>query len=95
MCTCAPGAMSSVAKPMIWPNLRIGWPLAIGSTAILWPRMMRAAAVTPCTVTPGSTRVDGDDHVVAALSRSVRGAFFSGLSCMAPPCLEVLLPDDA
>jgi len=46
--------MSSVAKPMIWPNLRTGSPLAIFCTAILWPRMILAVAVTPWAMAPGS-----------------------------------------
>ena len=82
MCTWAPGAMSSVAKPMICPNFSTGWPLAMGSAAILWPRMMRAVAATPWTETPGMTLSTATMMLSRALSRSVRGVFFSGLSCM-------------
>ena len=44
--------MSRLAKPMICPNFRIGSPFAIGTVAILWPRMIRSVAVTCSTVTP-------------------------------------------
>ena len=41
---CSPGAMSVVAKPMIWSNLRIGSPKGIGRVATLWPAGMRWVA---------------------------------------------------
>src|SRR5262249_37344856 len=74
--------MSSVAKPMICPNLTTGCPLAMGCAAILWPRMMRAAAVTPSVVVPGSTLSTATMILSRALSRSVRGSFFSARSGM-------------
>ena len=67
---------------MIWPNLSTGWPLAMGSAAILCPRMMRAVAFTSCTTTSGMTLSIATMMLSRALSRSVRGVFFSGLSCM-------------
>ena len=59
---------------MIWPNLRIGSPSAIGATAILWPFGTRCSAVTPSGSAALLDDVDGDDDIVGvALSRRVRG----------------------
>ena len=70
-CACAhgsPGAMSSVAKPMIWPNFRIGWPLAI----VLRRHLVAAhdARRRRHDALHGDARldaVDRDDHVVARI----------------------------
>src|SRR5262245_56411345 len=67
---------------MICPNLRIGCPLAMACAAILWPRMIRAVAVTPATVAPASTASTATTILSRGLSRSVRGLDFAGLSCM-------------
>ena len=51
---------------MIWPNLRIGWPLEIGTTATLWPFGHPLKSDHP--VGQGDALVDdvdGDDDVVA------------------------------
>lgn len=40
MCTSSPMAMGWVAKPIIWLNLRMGWPCAMGLMASLWPAGM-------------------------------------------------------
>ena len=42
-----PARSACEAKPMIWPNLRIGAPSSIGTTAILWPFGTRWRALTP------------------------------------------------
>ncbi len=67
---------------MICPNFSTGWPLAIGLAAILWPRITLLVALMPCAVTPGITVSMATMMLSLALSRSVRGAFFSGLSCI-------------
>ena len=57
--------VGSVAKPMIWPNFRTGWPLAIAPIAILWPRGMRGRGRDALDGGAGIDGVDRDDHVVA------------------------------
>ena len=67
--------MSCVAKPMTWPNLRIGSPLAIRVIAILWPFITRSSAVTPAGTLPFSMTSMATTTLSAALSLIVRGAF--------------------
>ena len=69
-----------VAKPMIWPNFRTGSPLAIARVAILWPRMTRAAAVTPWRRRRAWTGSIATIRLSLALGRIERGAVFSGLT---------------
>ena len=45
MWTSSPGAMSRLAKPMIWPYFVTASPLRMGRSATLWPRPTRPAAV--------------------------------------------------
>src|SRR3954453_915508 len=53
-CTCWPGAIGTVANPMIWPYRITGSPTAMGLIATLWPEGMRSTVVTPsATTVPG------------------------------------------
>ena len=75
-----------VAKPMIWPNFRTGAPLAIGAGRHLVAALGARDRGHAVGNGAGQDRIDRDDDVVAALRRSTRGAFFSGLSCMGVSC---------
>jgi hypothetical protein len=44
VCTCWPGAMASVAVPMIWSYRLTGWPLATARTATLCPAGIASSA---------------------------------------------------
>src|SRR6185437_10393916 len=76
-CTHSPGAMSLAAKPMIWPNLRIGWPEAIGLAAILWPRGTRSRALMPMGALPTGNSSTAISTLSCALRRRARGAVMS------------------
>ena len=88
LCSCThwPGAIGFEAKPMIWPNLRIGSPTAIGAVAILWPRgdaLDRDRRADRRVA--GTDFVDGDHrHCLAHCRRRARGALM-GSTVLAGP----------
>jgi hypothetical protein len=73
--TCVPGAMSSVAKPMIWLYLRSGSPCFTARVRILWPGGTRVAAATsPSTLVPARMSMRATTTLSAGCSRMVSGA---------------------
>src|SRR5205814_5948070 len=70
--------MGALAKPMICPNLRMGSPLAIATTAILCPRGTRALATMPELEAPFSTLSTATTILSAELSLMVRGTLVGG-----------------
>src|SRR5213593_4021278 len=64
---------------MIWSYLRTGCPCAIGATAILWPRITRARAVTPAADAPSGTGSTATTTLSLDDSRTVRGTLIDAL----------------
>src|SRR5947209_18860666 len=58
---------------MIWSYLRTGCPCAIGATAILWPRITRARAVTPTAAAPSGIGSTATTTLSFGERRTVRG----------------------
>src|SRR3954471_24748990 len=58
---------------MIWSYLRTGSPLSIGATAILWPRITRARAVTPAAAAPSGIGSTATTTLSLGERRTVRG----------------------
>src|SRR6266508_4623376 len=72
---CAPGARSSVAKPMIWLYLRSGSPCFTARVRILCPGGTRVAdATSPSTLVPGRMSMRATTTLSAGCSRMVSGA---------------------
>src|SRR5829696_3823721 len=58
---------------MIWSYLHTGSPWAIGATAILWPRITRARAVTPAADAPCAIGSTATTTLSLGERRTVRG----------------------
>ena len=65
---------------MIWPNLRIGAPLSMPATAILWPLGTRSLAVTaPSGVAPAGISSTATITLSEGSSRRARGVVIVGV----------------
>src|SRR4051794_25529232 len=72
---CAPGAMSSVAKPMIWLYLRSASPFFTARVRILWPGGTGVAAATsPSTLVPARISMRATMTLSLGCRRIVSGA---------------------
>src|SRR5262249_55358287 len=67
--TCAPAAMSALARPITSSYLRIGAPAAIGTTASLWPKRIASVVVT-ATSPPSATTAPASRSVTATATLS-------------------------
>ena len=70
---------------MIWPNLRIGAPMAIGAVAILWPLGTRSVAVGPPSgMSPGRISSIATMILSWALRRKARGLLIVRFHAVGP-----------
>src|SRR5664279_1675565 len=72
VCTCAPTAMSTVARPMDWPYLCTAEPAGRSRTASLWPRGTSSPSTTSRAADISSRVPARSSHVATATSSSGR-----------------------
>src|SRR5579864_4077431 len=81
VCTCSPGAIADVAKPMTCPYLCTASPAAIGAVATLWPAgtCPDVRTCSPGSSVEGSRSTRATTTLSAALRRIVSGGIMVSL----------------